>query len=188
MRMEATKKLFTVDEYYRMAEAGILCPDVRTELINGEIIEMSPMGARHAAAVSRVNDLLLPFLLRGKALLRPQLPMRLNDYNEPLPDICFVKARQDHYSLRHPSSTDVLLAIEIADASLDHDRDVKSAVYAATRILEFWILDLKGDVLLAFRDPSKGLYQTSLTFSRGEAVTPLAFPESTIQVADLLGK
>ena len=186
MRTEATKKLFTVHEYYKMAEVGILRDDVRTELINGEIIEMSPMGARHASAVSRLTEFLVP-LLKGKAQLRPQLPLRLNDYNEPEPDLCFVRPRRDFYGRKHPGSGDTLLAIEVSDSSLRYDRDVKAGVYAATRVTEFWIVDLPGDVLLIFRDPSKGAYKTSLTLHRGESVKALAFPEIEIAVADLLG-
>jgi Uma2 family endonuclease len=186
MRAEATKRLFTVDEYYKMAEVGILRDNIRTELINGEIIEMSPMGARHASAVSRLNELLVP-VLKGKAQLRPQLPLRLNDYNEPEPDLCFVKPRRDHYGRKHPGSGDTLLAIEVSDSSLKYDRDVKSGLYATTRISEFWIVHLAGDVLLVFREPSKGGYKISLTFHRGETVSPLAFPEIEIAVADLLG-
>lgn len=185
MRTEATKKLFNVDEYYRMAEIGVI-PDRRTELINGEVIEMSPMGARHASAVGRITEFMVP-LLKGKAHLRPQLPLRLNDYNEPQPDLCFVRPRRDYYGSKHPGSADTLLAIEVSDSSLRYDRDVKSEVYAASRVPEFWVVDLPGDVLLIFRDPSRGAYKTSLTVKRGESVAALAFPEIEISVADLLG-
>ena len=185
MQTEATKKLFTVYEYYKMAEIGVI-RDRRTELINGEIIEMSPMGARHASAVGRITEFMAP-LLKGKAHLRPQLPLRLNEYNEPEPDLCFVKPRLDHYGKKHPGSGDTLLAIEVSDSSLRYDRDVKSGVYAASRIAEFWIVHLAGDVLLVFRAPSKGAYKSSLTLHRGESVALLAFPEIEIAVADLLG-
>jgi Uma2 family endonuclease len=185
MRNEATKKLFTVDEYYRMAEIGVI-PDRRTELINGEIIEMSPMGARHASVVGRITEFMVP-LLKGKAHLRPQLPLRLNDYNEPQPDLCFVRPRRDYYGSKHPGSSDTLLAIEVSATSLKYDRDVKSGVYAAARVPEFWIVDLRGDVLLIFRDPSQGAYKTSLTVKRGESVAALAFPEIEIAADDLLG-
>ena len=133
MQTAVTKKRFNVFEYYRMAEAGILSDSVRTELINGEIIEMSPMGARHAGAVSRINELLVP-LLKGKAQLRPQLPLRLNIYDEPLPDFCFVRPRRDFYSSKHPGSAETLLAIEVSDTSLSYDRDVKCGVYASSRV------------------------------------------------------
>ena len=186
MQTEITKKLFTVDEYYRMAEAGILAENIRTELIKGEVIEMSAMGARHAASVGRLTELLTP-LFRGKASIRPQLPLHLNEFNEPLPDIALVKVRQDYYRARHPVPDDTLLAIEVSETSLAYDRDVKSGVYAAVRIQEFWVVDLAGDVLLVFRNPSKGEYQTCLTFKRGDSITSLAFQEISLQVSDLLG-
>jgi len=186
MQTEATKKLFTVDEYYKMAEIGILPDHIRTELINGEIIEMSAMGARHASSVSRITEFLVP-LLKGRAQLRPQLPLRLNDYNEPMPDFCFVRPRLDFYGRKHPGAGDTLLAIEVSDTSLRYDRDVKAGVYASTRVQEFWIVDLTGDVLLVFREPSKGAYKSSLELHRGESVSLLAFPEINIEVAELLG-
>ena len=186
MREEATKRLFTVYEYYKMAEVGILQDGIRTELINGEIIEMSPMGARQASTVSRLNELLVS-ALKGKAQLRPRLPLRLSDYNEPEPDLCFVKPRRDHYGVKHPGSGDTLLAIEVSDSSLRYDRDVKSGLYATSRVPEFWIVHLAGDALLVFREPSKGTYKTVLTLRRGESVAVLAFPEIPIAVADLLG-
>jgi Uma2 family endonuclease len=186
MRTESTKRLFTVDEYYRMAEVGILSSETHTELINGEIIEMSPMGARHAAAVSRVNDRLVR-VFSGKALLRPQLPLRLDQYNEPQPAITLLRPRPDYYESRHPGHADALLVFEISDSSLDYDRDVKKAVYASARIPEFWILDLKDSLLLVFRDPARGDYKTFLHFRRGDAVSPLSFPGMFIAVSDLLG-
>ena len=186
MQTEATKKLFTVDEYYRMDEVGILAEDVRTELINGEIIEISPMGPRHAASVSRINHLLFP-LFAGNAVLRIQLPLRLNDYNEPQPDLSFVKVRRDFYELRHPGPADVFSILEISDTSLRYDRDVKMGVYASSRIPEFWVLDLVGRALLVFREPSRGEYKTSLKFQPGDSVSMLAFSEIKIAVSDLLG-
>jgi len=186
MRREATKKLFTVDEYYRMAVSGILSEEIRTELINGEIIERSPMRAQHAAAVSRVTDLLLP-LLKGRALLRPRLPLRLSEYNEPQPDLTFVKARRDYYVGRHPGPGDTLLAVDISDTVLPYDRELKLTMYAAARIPEYWIADLADDVLLVFRDPAVGTYKTSRAYRRGDAMTVLAFPETPVEVSDLLG-
>jgi Uma2 family endonuclease len=186
MRTEATKKLFTVDEYYRMGEAGILPEAVRTELINGEIIEMSAMRARHAGGIARVNDVLLP-LFKLKALLRPQLPLRLNNFTEPQPDLCVVKVRGDYYASEHPSPEDTFLAIEVSDTSLSYDRDVKSKVYAEAGIPEFWIVDLVNSELLVFRGPSGGTYRTALALRHGDTVSPSTFPDISIDVADLLG-
>jgi Uma2 family endonuclease len=182
----ATKKLFTVDEYYRMSEAGILKRDQRTELINGEIIEMSSMNALHAAGVGRAGDFLGP-LFRGKAHVRVQLPIRLDQFNEPQPDISIVKPRADFYKAGHPQPADVLLILEISHTTLPYDRDVKLPVYAACHITEVWIEDLAKEFLLVFRQPSKGHYRTRLTLTRNDSLALLAFPEIEFSVAELLG-
>ena len=184
MRTE-TKKLFTVDDYYKMVDAGILTEDDRVELIEGEIIQMSSMGSPHAAVITHVNDVFVP-LFQGKALLRPQLPLRLNEFNEPEPDIVLLEPRRDFYSSGHPGPADVFLVIEIADSSLRYDRGVKLPIYAATRVPEVWIADLQGAELLVFRDPSRRRYTTHLKFRRGESVSCLAFPDIRIAVDDLL--
>ena len=186
MRTEATKKLFTVDDYYKMVDAGILQNGERTELIDGEIIELSAMGARHAAVVTQFTDVLVP-LFKGKALLRPQLPLRLNQFNEPQPDIVLLKPRQDRYASRHPGPADVFLVVEISDSSLKYDRDVKLHIYAAARLPEVWIADLAGDALLVYRDPSRQSYTTSLSFRRGDSLSCLRFPEIQLTVDDVLG-
>jgi Uma2 family endonuclease len=186
MQMEATKKLFTVYEYYQMAETGILSEPARTELINGEVIEVSAMGVRHRAAVNRGSDLLVP-LFKDKAQISVQLPVRLNDFNEPQPDLCFLRPRRDFYETRHPGPSDVFMIMEISDISLGYDRDVKLNVYAAARVAEVWILDLASQILLVFRDPSRKTYRTSLSFSRNDSVSLSAFPEISISVSDLLG-
>jgi Uma2 family endonuclease len=186
MRTETTKKLFTVDEYYRMAEAGILPERPRTELVNGEIIEMTSMGSRHAAVVSGVNELFV-VLFKGKALLRPQLPLRLNEYNEPEPDIVLLKPRQDRYSSRHPGASDVFLVMEICDSSLKYDRDVKLPIYAEMKLPEVWLADLTSDTLYVYRQPIAKTYKSSLRLRRGEKASCLKFPQVDIKVDDLLG-
>jgi Uma2 family endonuclease len=185
MQTEPGKRRFTVDEFYKMGAIGILDDGNRTELVDGEVVEMSPMGPRHAAAVNRVSSR-LGHLLDGKALVRVRMPVRLNAYNEPQPDIAFVKARRDFYDLRHPGPADVLAVLEISDTTLDYDRDVKLGVYAAVRIPECWVLDIAGSALLVFRGPSRGDYKTFLRFGPGECVAMLAFPDIEIAVSDLL--
>lgn len=182
-----TRKLFTVEEYYKMAEAGIFRDARRTELINGEIIEMTSMGARHAAAISRANAL-FNRLFGDKALLRPQLPAALNEFNEPEPDIALVRPRKDSYSAAHPGPSDVFLFMEISDTSLKYDRDVKLPIYAEAGIPEVWILDLTAESLLVYRDPARKSYKSSLRFARGESVSCLGFAEISIKVEDLLGQ
>jgi Uma2 family endonuclease len=178
------KKLFTVEEYYKMAEAGIFRNARRTELINGEIIEMTSMGSRHAAAISRATTLLVR-LFGDRTVLRPQLPAPLNEFNEPEPDIALVKPRKDSYSTAHPEPSDPFLIMEISDTSLKYDRDVKLPIYAEAGIPEVWILDLTAENLLVYRDPARKSYTTSLRFSRGESVSCLSFAEISVKVEDL---
>ena len=186
MRVEVTRKLFTVDDYYRMAEAGILRPGDRVELIDGEIIQMSPIGNRHAGCVNRATDL-FTLLFRGKAIVTVQNPVRLSQYNEPQPDLVLAKPRTDYYASKHPTADDTLLLLEVADTTLRYDRDVKLPIYAQLGIPEVWIEDLKHDCVLVFRDPSSNRYQTSLTFRPGDSLSTIAFPEIVITVDSLLG-
>lgn len=187
MPTESTRKLFTVDDYYRMAEAGILPELPRTELINGEIIEVSAMGSLHAAVVSGVTDLFVP-LFKGKALLRPQLPLRINKYNEPMPDIVLLKPRADRYSSSHPGPSDTFLVIEIAATSLKYDRDVKLPIYAEFHLPEIWIADLLNELLLVYRDPAGKSYKTALPFRVGDRLCCLAFPQIFVEARDILGQ
>ena len=186
MQAEVTKKLFTIDDYYRMAEAGILKPEDRVELIEGEIVEMSPIGNRHAGCVNRINDL-FTFLFRGKAIVTVQNPARLNEYNELQPDIILAKPRSDYYSSRHPTSQDIYLVVEIADTTLRKDRNLKLPIYSRLGIAELWIGDLQHDRLLVFRNPAGNSYKTSLTFHRGDSLSVAFFRENTFKVEDLLG-
>jgi len=186
MQTEAGKKRFNVDEYYKMAGIGILRDGDRTELIDGEVIEMSPMGVRHSSAVKRANAF-LSRQLQGRAVLSVQLPVRLNAFNEPQPDLALLRPRKDFYELRHPGPADVLLILEISDTSLQYEYDMKLRTYAASRIPEFWVLDPVGAALLVFREPSRGGYKTSLRYQDGDIVSMLAFPEIEIALSALLG-
>jgi Uma2 family endonuclease len=169
-----------------MVDVGILSSDSRTELIDGEIIEMSPMGARHAAVVTRVNDLLVS-MIKGKALLRPQLPLRLNDLNEPQPDVVLLEPRQDCYASGHPRPTDVFLVIEIAASSLKYDRDVKLPIYASAGIPEVWIADLRANVVHVYREPFGKSYAVSLKLNRGQQLSCVGLPAVRLTVDDVLG-
>ena len=179
------KKLFTVDDYYRMGEAGILDENLRTELINGEIIEISPLGDRHMECVNRANAMLVPTLIH-KAIVSVQNAVRINNITMPQPDVVLYKFRPDFYKGRHESD-DVLLLIEVADSTLRFDRNVKLPLYASVGIREVWIEDLRNNRLLVFRDPDGKNYSTSLTFGAGESIAPLAFPEMTLSIDELLG-
>src|SRR5688572_11362703 len=135
MRADVTKKLFTVDEYYQMVDAGILKAKDRVELIEGEIIEMSPIGHRHDVCVLRGTDFLTT-ALKGKALISVQSTLRLNNYNEPQPDIVVLKWRSDYYAPKRFTPEDAFLVIEVSDTSLRYDTKIKLPIYAVTDVSE----------------------------------------------------
>ncbi len=169
MAVSPTRRLFTVDEYHRMAEAGIFTEDDRVELIGGEIVEMTPIGTRHASAVARLAELLMDGL-RDRAFLWPQNPAILDDLSEPQPDICLLRRRDDAYATAHPRPDDLLLVIEVSDSSLAFDRDVKIPRYALTGVAEVWIVDLTSDRVVSYTEPGPRGYATVTTFERGEHI------------------
>jgi Uma2 family endonuclease len=182
-----TRRLFTVDEYYRMAEAGILCEDDRVELIEGEIIEMPPIGSPHASVVARLNSLFPRRLTPEVAIVAIQTPIRLGGRTEPVPDICLLKPRSDFYSKEHPDASDVLLLIEVSDTTLAYDTGRKQALYADAGISEYWVIDVNGRRIEVYRGPASGNYKQRLIMQPGESIAPLAFPDLTIAVSDVLG-
>jgi Uma2 family endonuclease len=147
----------TIDDYYRMAEVGVLSPDDRTELIEGEIIDMPPIGSRHAAAVilltKRLNQ-----TLGDSADARAQAPVRFLPRSQPQPDIALVSHRSDAYREAHPSAKDVLLLIEISDTTLRYDLTVKASLYATHGIPEYWVIDLVNRRAVRHRAPSGARY------------------------------
>jgi Uma2 family endonuclease len=186
MQRDATKRLFTVDEYYRMAEVGILTPEDRVELIDGEIIEMSPIGSRHLGCVNRATDL-LTVTFRGRAVVSPHNPVLLNNYTEPQPDLALLKFRPDFYAGKTPAAEDALLVLEVSDTTFDYDHDVKLPRYAAAGVMEVWVENLEQEVLLVCRDPSGSTYQTKLTLQRTDSISVAAFPDIVFKVKDLVG-
>ena len=186
MQVEVTKKVFTVEEYYRMGEVGIIGPEERTELIEGEIITMSPPGNRHIGACNRANTLFTEALGR-RVIVSVQNPLLLDEHNEPQPDIIVLKPIPDFYASRRATPKDASLVIDVAVSSLAFDRKVKLPHYARCGVPEVWIEDLNHDLLLVFRDPSGSEYKTSLALRKGEKVSPVAFPETVFNVGDLLG-
>ena len=181
---EVTRRRFTVHEYHRMAEAGILHEDDRIELIDGEIVEMTAIGTRHFTCVNRLNHLLV-----GKAgegvIVSIQNPVRLNEYSEPQPDVALIRARDYRESL--PIPDDVLLLIEVSDTTLAYDRGLKLSGYAQAGIPELWIVDLKGEKIEHYTGPSSDLYRHVELVRRGEAISSSALPDLELRVDDVLG-
>jgi Uma2 family endonuclease len=185
MQVETTKKLFTVDEYYRMAEVGILGPTDRVELIDGEIFEMSPIGSRHLGCVNRANRL-LGSALGNRVVVSVQNPLQLSNYTEPEPDIVLLKPRSDEYAGKRPLAEDALLVIEVAETTFAFDSKVKLPRYAAASVPEVWIENLMENVLLVHRNPAGNRYTTNLTLRSGESVSPIAFPDLVLAIDELL--
>ena len=147
----------TVDDYYRMAEVGILDPEARVELIDGEIIDMAPPGSLHAGTVSYLTEVLMR-AVEGRATVLAQNPVRLSQYSEPQPDLALLRRREDFYRERHPRAEDVLLIVEVAASSLRFDRKTKLPLYARHGIPEMWLVDLGGRRLVRYRGPQHGSY------------------------------
>jgi Uma2 family endonuclease len=179
------RRRFNVHDYHCMAEAGILLEDDRVELIDGEIVEMSPIGSRHAACVSRLVALLTN-RLGSSAVIFPQNPVRLGDFLEPQPDIAVLRPRTDYYASALPGPADVLLLVEVAETSLRYDREVKLPLYSATGIQEVWIVDLVNERIEQYGDPKEGIYRTTMEAQRGMAVRSVALPLIDVDVDSLL--
>jgi Uma2 family endonuclease len=182
---ELTRRRFTLDEYHRMAQAGILNEDDRVELIRGEIVQMTPIGNRHASCVARLTDVLLGSL-RGRAVLWPQNPVIILPDSEPQPDVILLRYRDDFYRNALPGPEDVALLIEVADSSPRYDRRVKAPLYAEAGVQDYWIVDLEADAVEVYRHPS-GRFQSVQRVGVTGTLSPLAFPDLHIPAGSILG-
>ncbi|HEY5565706.1 MAG TPA: Uma2 family endonuclease [Gammaproteobacteria bacterium] len=165
----------TATEYRRMGEVGILRADARVELIEGEIIDMTPTGSRHAGVVRHIARL-FERAIGDSAVVSIQSPVSLSDRSEPEPDIALLSPRTDFYKSAHPRPADVLLIVEVADASLRYDRQVKVPLYARHGVTEVWIVDLERNVLTQYRDPEGERYRTATSLAELAAVELAALP------------
>lgn len=175
----------TADEYHRMAEVGLLAPDARVELIEGEILEMAPIGLDHAGVVNQLNHLFV-HAVADRAIVQIQGPARLSHYSEPQPELVLLKPRADFYRTAGAGPGDVYLVIEVSDTTLRYDLRKKVPLYARHEIPEVWIVDLPGSQLHVFRTPIEGQYRD--TFSTGEpGVASLSLlPEVSVDLSRLL--
>ena len=183
MALPVTRHRFTVEDYERMGDAGVLGEDARVELIAGEIVDMSPIRPRHVACVNRSNRLLSRHV--GDAgWVSVQNPIRLGDHDEPQPDLAVLRPRAD-YTRSLPTPADVLLLVEVADTSLAYDRDVKIPMYARAGIAEVWLVDLNGQVVLRYAEPHEGAYRRTERVERGQRLAALNLPGLEIAVDEL---
>lgn len=164
-----TRHRLTVDDYYRMAETGVLAPDARVELIRGEIIDVAAMGTRHASAVMRLNRLLI-HAAGSEAFVSVQTPLRLDTWSEPEPDLMLLRPEPGFYASRHPGAGDVLLLIEVAHSSARYDREIKLPLYAEHAVPEVWIVDLEAGLLRMHRHPRGNEYTETQALAAPERV------------------
>ena len=175
---------WSVADYHHMIEAGVF-GDRSIQLINGELVEMSPEGITHAAYGGSVADYLRQLLL-GKAWIREAHPITLTN-SEPEPDIAIVRLPKKRYFQSHPTPQDIFWLVEISDTTLAYDLGKKQEIYAAANIPEYWVLDVKGERLIVFTQPESNSYLSRLELSGG-VVNPIAFPEVKVSVGKLLEK
>ena len=180
------RRRFTVEQYQQMAAAGIFNEDDRIELIEGEIVEMSPIGPSHSACVSRLIQLIQQ-QIGSSLIIRVQDPIRLSNRSEPQPDVALVQPRADFYAGGHPEPEDVVLLVEVADSSLSYDRDLKLPLYARAGIAEVWLVCLLPQTVEVFRAPSESGYGERREARRGESVAALNIPGVVLSVAEILG-
>ena len=186
VQVQISRRLFTVNEFKRMLEAGILTEDERVELIEGEVCKMSPVGSQHAACVKRLNAI-LSRLLGTTVIISVQDPIRLTDYTEPLPDLAVLRPQADFYAHEHPGPEAVLLLIEVAETSFAYDRNEKLPRYAEAGIPEVWLVDLAGETIIQSANPQGRRYTTTTQVKQGQMIQSTRLPQLQIEAAEILG-
>jgi len=179
------KHLTNLDEWRRMGEANIFPPGSRVELINGEILDMAPIGSYHAGHLKNINKLFTR-LMPEDLITSVQDPLQLGDLSEPEPDFMLLKPHADNYYSRHPTAEDVLLLIEVADSSLRFDQNEKLHLYAQHGVPEYWLLNLNHKCLEVYRKPNGEAYAEKSTLHSGDTVTLTQLPNLSIQVSAIL--
>ena len=182
MATQTTRWLFTVDDYYAMAKAGILSPDDRVELLDGEIVAMAPIGGRHANCVGQLTDLMSD--VGRRALVWVQNPVRLDTGSEPQPDLMLIKRRG--YSSAHPGPRDVLLLVEVSETTIDLDRSDKLPLYARAGIPEVWIVNLPDECVEVYTEPAGEGYGASQVVGMEGEVSPTAFTDVSLPVSRII--
>jgi Uma2 family endonuclease len=175
----------TVAEYHRMGEVGIIGPDERVELLDGELIAMPPIGAPHGYSVGQL-DAYFQRRFAGRAWVSVQGPVTLDAVSEPQPDVMLSALPAERYAIAHPTPDEALLVVEVAQSSLPYDRGRKLRAYARRKVREYWIVDLRHEQVDVYREPVGEGYAVHHVARRGDAVAPLAFPEDAVPVDEIL--
>lgn len=185
MTLELPKRPITVATYIQMVDFGILREDEKVELINGDIIEMTPIGSSHASVVDRITDSLTT-LLAGKVIVRVQSPVQINDLSMPEPDISVLRRTPNFYVDSHPGPGDILMLIEVAKSTVNYDRQIKLPLYASAGIPEFWLVNLEENVIEAYFTPIGNRYAESLRIKSSGNISLRQF-DLTLPAKQLLG-
>ena len=180
----AHKLLFTPEQYQLMDEVGVFPQGDRLELINGEIIQMSPIGRKHVACIIRLTKL-MEQKLGDRAMVSAQNSILLPDKSQPQPDLAILKYRDDFYENGLPTPEDILLIIEVADSSIDYDRDVKAPLYAAAGIPEMWLFDVNQKLITGYSQPSPSGYKRIQHYEAGDSLGIIAFADVTFRWDEL---
>jgi Uma2 family endonuclease len=183
-RYRVPRHRLMVRDYHRLGEAGILGEDDRVELLEGQLVDTSPIGPRHALTIDVLNRLLLAAVAE-QGWIRVQNPVVLDDASEPQPDFAVVRWPWHGYPDAHPRPPDILLVIEVADSSPDFDRGAKQEFYARAGVREFWIVDLTSDHVLVHRKPDKGTYGSVTTVDASGMLEIEALPGVTLTAAEI---
>lgn len=184
--VELARWRFTAAEFFQLVEIGVLAEGDRVELIQGDLIEMSPIYITHISTLNRLVWI-LSNALGKQVILSVQNPVQLSEDNLPQPDVAVFRFQEKFYGEQHAKPEDILLIIEVADSSLRYDRRVKSKLYGAAGIADYWIVNLPERQIEVYREPRPNGYRTVTTYAPGETLSPLAFPDVVLQVEQIMG-
>lgn len=177
---------FSVGKFHALVEAGVLRGDERVELLNGQIVDMAPIGPFHGGSVKRLNAI-FQHQDRNRWITSTQDPLRLGEHDEPQPDLMLLRPEPDFYTSRHPTPADVFLLIEVSDSTLLLDREEKLPLYARAGIPEVWIVNLPERLVEVYTAPASGAYTSLRKVRPGDSLAPTAFPDAAVDTAALLG-
>ena len=185
MSVDVVRRRFTVDEYLKMVETGILSEDDRVELLDGEIVKMPPPPGPDHNAPTGILTRLFVLGVGSRAVVLPGPTLRLSKRSAPEPDFVLLRPDPRNYRDRYPEPGDVLLLVEISDSSIRRDRQLKLPLYAAAGIREYWIVDVQSETVEAYKDPAGSSFASVWVFRRGESLSPSAFPDLRIAVDEI---
>jgi len=186
MAIQLEKRHFTVDEYHRMGESGIIQEDDRVELLEGEIVHMTPIGMRHIACVNRLN-MLLTSRLGNSVIVSVQNSVVLSDITAPQPDVAVLRPSDDFYNSSYITPAEVLLLVEVADSSIGYDRAYKVPLYARAGIVEVWLVDLQAENVTAYSQPTPEGYKSVTQVQGDQMLQSESIPSLSVKASDILG-